>query len=407
MSGAQAASTIADTGVPTTEIRDEAAEEFHTTGVVTISAGHAVHDTYSGFLRPLLPTFIKTLGLTTAQAGGLTVFMQWPSLFQPFLGYIADRASLRVFFVLAPTVTAVAMSLVGIAPSYAVLAMLLVVAGLSSAMLHAAGPAIVGKLSGSKLGRGMGFWMVGGELGRTLGPLIIVTTVQFVGLKGTPWLLIAGPVTSVLLYIVLRNVPDVASGGSKSVPLRRLLRGMGSLFAPLTGVVAARAFLSASLATYLPVFLTEEGASLWVAGLSLTVFEAAGVMGALLGGSLSDRLGRRRVLFISMLVASATIFVFLAAGGWAQFLLLIVLGFSVLSTAPVFLAMVQEGFPDNRALATGSFMALSFIIRSVVVVMLGVLADRNGMRSAFVVSGLISLAGLPLLLLLPRGAAES
>jgi FSR family fosmidomycin resistance protein-like MFS transporter len=161
------------------------------------------------------------------------------------------------------------------------------------------------------------------------------------------------------------------------------------------------------LATYLPVFLTEEGASLWVAGLSLTVFEAAGVMGALLGGSLSDRLGRRRVLFISMLVASATIFVFLAAGGWAQFLLLIVLGFSVLSTAPVFLAMVQEGFPDNRALATGSFMALSFIIRSVVVVMLGVLADRNGMRSAFFVSGLVSLAGLPLLLLLPRGAAES
>jgi FSR family fosmidomycin resistance protein-like MFS transporter len=402
MSGAQAAPTVADAGIPVTEINDETAEEFHTTGVVTVSAGHAVHDTYSGFLRPLLPTFITTLGLTTAQAGVLTVFMQWPSLFQPVLGYIADRASLRIFFVLAPTVTAVAMSLVGIAPTYGVLAMLLVVAGLSSAMMHAAGPAVVGKLSGSKLGRGMGFWMVGGELGRTLGPLIIVTTVEVIGLRGTPWLMVAGPVTSVILYFVLRNVPDIASGRSKRLPLRRLVRGMGSLLAPLAAVVAARAFLAASLATYLPVFMTQEGSSLWMAGLSLTVFEAAGVVGALLGGSMSDRLGRRRVLFVSMLVASGTIFVFLAASGLVQFLLLIVLGFSVLSTTPVFLAMVQEAFPDNRALATGSFMALSFIIRSAVVVVLGVLADRNGMRSAFVVSGLVSFAGLPFLFLLPR-----
>jgi FSR family fosmidomycin resistance protein-like MFS transporter len=407
MSGAQAVSTITDARVPATEGREAEADRFQTSGVVTVSAGHAVHDTYSGFLRPLLPTFITTLGLTTAQAGLLTVFMQWPSLFQPFLGYLADRVSLRYFFIMAPTVTAVSMSLMGIAPTYAVLAMLLIVAGLSSATLHAAGPALVGSLSGTKLGRGMGFWMVGGELGRTFGPLIIVTTVQFVGLRGTPWLMIAGPVTSAILYLKLRHVSRMASRSGPSVPVRRLLRSMGSLLAPVAGIVAARSFLSASLVTYLPIFMTEQGASLWLAGLSLTVFEGAGVIGALSGGSLSDRLGRRLTLFVSMLVASASIFAFLAAGGWAQFLLLIVLGFSVLSTTPVFLAMMQESFPENRALATGSFMALSFIINSTVVVVLGVLADRYGMRSAFVFSGLFSLLGLPFVLLLPRGVVES
>jgi FSR family fosmidomycin resistance protein-like MFS transporter len=191
------------------------------------------------------------------------------------------------------------------------------------------------------------------------------------------------------------------------VSLNRLLRGMGLLLAPVTGILAARSFLAASLSTYLPILLTEQGASLWLAGVSLTVFEAAGVAGAMLGGALSDRLGRRRVLFVSMAVASVMIFVFLGATGWIQFLLLIVMGFTVLSTTPVFLAMMQEAFPDNRALATGTFMALSFIIRSAVVVVLGMVADQHGMRSAFVVSGVVSLVGLPFIIFLPKGNVAS
>jgi FSR family fosmidomycin resistance protein-like MFS transporter len=406
MTDAQAAPKLREVSTPRAEIEKESVDEFHLGGVVTISTGHAVHDTFTGFLRPLLPTFIENLTLTTAQAGLLTVFMQWPSLFQPFLGHLADRVSLRPFFILAPTVTAVAMSLMGVAPTYAVLAMLLVVAGVSSASLHAAGPAVIGRLSGHKLGRGMGFWMVGGELGRTLGPMTIVTTVQLIGLRGTPWLMVAGPITSAFLYWQLRDVEDVITRSTHELPLRKVLRAMGPLMAPLAGIVVARSFLAAALSTYLPVLMTQQGASLWLAGASLTLFEAAGVAGAMLGGSLSDRLGRRRVLFVAMAVASIFIFIFLNATGWLQFPLLLVLGFTVLSTTPVFLATVQESFPENRALATGVFMAISFMVRSGVVVILGAVADGYGMRSAFMVSGVVSLVGLPLILLMPLGTAH-
>jgi FSR family fosmidomycin resistance protein-like MFS transporter len=401
MSNVQAAATLAEAVVPAPETATVSVEQFHTSGVATISAGHAVHDTYTGFLGPLLPKFIETLALTKAEAGLLTVFMQWPALFQPFLGHLADQVSLRPFFVMAPTVTAVAMSLLGVAPSYAVLAMLLVVTGFSSASLHAAGPAVIGNLAGRRLGRGMGFWMVGGELGRTLGPLTIVTTVQLIGLKGTPWLMIAGPITSLLLYLQLRNVSDVVTRSSASLPFRRVMHRMGPLLLPLTGVVTARAFLAAGLSTYLPILMTERGASLWLAGASLTVFEAAGVVGALLGGTLSDRLGRRAILLFSTATASVAVFLFINASGWLQFPLLLLLGFTVLSTMPVFMALMQESFPDNRALATGIFLALSFIIRSIVVVVLGAVADGHGMRAAFVISGLASFAGLPLIFLLP------
>ena len=172
----------------------EEAEQFQTDRVVTISAGHAVHDTYTAFLPPLLPAFIESMSLSKAEAGLLTVFLQAPSLLQPVIGYLADRVSLRYVVILTPAVTATAMSLLGIAPGYAVLAMLLMVVGLSSATLHAVAPVIAGRLSGTRLGRGMGFWMVGGELGRTLGPLIIAAYFFFWpdDLSHTPWLMIGG-----------------------------------------------------------------------------------------------------------------------------------------------------------------------------------------------------------------------
>jgi FSR family fosmidomycin resistance protein-like MFS transporter len=402
MSQVEIASTTGEGIVGPVEDTQVAEDSFHTAGVATISAGHAVHDTFTGFLNPLLPTFIENLAMSNAQAGLLTVFMQWPSLFQPFLGHLADRVSLRPFFIMAPMVTAVAMSLIGVAPTYAVLAMMLMVAGISSASLHAAGPAVIGHLSGKRLGRGMGFWMVGGELGRTLGPVTVVTTVQLVGLKGTPWLMAVGPVTSLLLYLQLRNVSDVIPTPAQQLPFRKLLRGMGYLVLPLSGVVLARAFLAGGLSTYLPVLITQQGGSLWLAGASLTLFEAAGVVGAFAGGTLSDRFGRRSVLFLTMLVASVFIFLFLNASGWLQFPLLLVLGFSVLSTMPIFMAIMQESYPENRALATGVFLAVSFILRSVAVVLLGAVADGYGMRTAFVIGGIVSVAALPLIFLLPQ-----
>jgi FSR family fosmidomycin resistance protein-like MFS transporter len=369
--------------------------------VLTISAGHAVHDTYTAFLPSLLPVFIANLSLSMTEVGLLTVFMQWPSLLQPFIGHLADRVSLRTFVILAPAVTAAMMSLLGVAPGYAVLALFLVVVGLSSASLHAVGPVMAGNLSGRSLGRSMGFWMVGGELGRTLGPIMIVSAIRLLTLKGTPWLMIGGLLTSAILYALLRDVPGRPPNAGQGLPWRRVLRGMGPLLVPVAGILVARSFMISALTTYLPTFLSEEGADLWLAGASLSILEAAGVVGALLGGSISDRLGRRLVLFVSMLATPFLMFVFLAVSGWLQFPLLLMMGFTALSVPPVIMALVQESSPENRALANGLYMALSFSVRSGVVVGMGVLGDLFGMRLTFTASAVIPLLGLPLILLLP------
>ena len=374
---------------------------FQTGPVVTLSGGHAVHDTYTAFLAPLLPVLIEKFSLLKTEAGLLSLFMQSPSILQPVIGHLADSLSMRYFMILAPAITGTMMSLLGIAPSYSVLAIFLLIAGVSSAGLHAVGPVMAGRVSGSSLGRGMGFWMVGGELGRTVGPILLVTAIAYLSLGGLAWLMIGGWVVSGILYLRLRAVPGRDPAAAKALPWRAALRAMRPMMLPLSGVLVARSFMRASLTTYLPIFLVDEGMGFWLAGAALTILEAAAVVGAVVGGSISDRVGRKVILLISMVGTPILALAFLRTSGLTQALLLPALGFFALSPTPVIMAWVQESYLENRALANGVYMAMGFIIRAVVVVILGRVGDLVGLRLGFQYSAIIMLLGVPLIFLLP------
>jgi FSR family fosmidomycin resistance protein-like MFS transporter len=383
-------------------VSDSKSAPPETAKVVTIGAAHAAHDTYTAFLPPLLPVFIEKLSLTKAEAGLLTVFLQGPSLLQPLIGHLGDRFDLRFAVILTPALTAACMSLLGVAPGYACIAVLLATAGGSAAVLHSLAPVIAGRLSGHRLGFGMGFWMVGGELGRALGPILLVSAIAILGLDGMPCLMVGGIGASVLLFFGVRGASPVSEDLAAPRDFARAVRSVRCLFVPLFGVVIARSFMLAAFATYLPVFLREEGASLWFAGASLSVLEAAGVIGALVGGSASDVLGRRRVMAASLLISPAIMVVFVYCTGWGRLPVLLALGFAGLMATPVIMASVQESFPDNRALANGIYMALNFGIRSIVIVLVGCLADWVGMRSTFLACAAMGVLGTPFVFWMPR-----
>jgi FSR family fosmidomycin resistance protein-like MFS transporter len=311
--------------------------------------------------------------------------------------------NLHFLVIFAPGVTATLMSLLGIAPSYAVAVLLLVAAGISSAAFHAVGPAIAGRLSGPRLGQGMSLWMVGSEFGRTIAPLVIVGAIQVLTLQGTPWLMVIGFVGTVVLYLGLRDVPETPADALGGVAWWRALNRMGPTMIPLLGIVLARSFPRAALTTFLPTLVREEGGSLWFAGITLTVFEAAGTIGTLFGGPISDRVGRRRILAFTMITVPPLMFLFLAAEGWVRLGVLVATGFIALSVTPVTMALVQETFPENRALANGLYGGMAFALRSLVTVALGMIGDALGLRQAFAVSAIVYLLGTPLLLLLPEG----
>lgn len=135
---------------------------FQTGRILAISICHFIHDVYSSFLAPLLPLSIKKLNLSLTQAGSLSMLMQIPALFNPFIGKLADRTSVRLFIILAPVTTAVPMSLIGLAAGYGAMVVLLVLAGTSTACFHVPAPVMVNRLAGDQTGKGMSFFMTGG-----------------------------------------------------------------------------------------------------------------------------------------------------------------------------------------------------------------------------------------------------
>lgn len=390
------------TASPSTSNRSPAGEHntFSTSGVLTVSGAHLVHDTYSSFLAPLLPLLIENLSLTKTMAGLLSVFYQGPSLLQPLIGLQGDRVNLRLWVVLAPAISAAMMTLLGVAPGYAGLAVLLLVAGLSSAGLHAIGPVIVGQQSGRALGRGMSYWMVAGELARTLGPLLVVAAVKALTPVGLPWLMIGGFAASLVLFLRLRQSADSETRRESAATWGEAFHHVRPILVSVAGIVSTRAFLFACLTIFLPTFLTESGADLWLAGGALSIMEAAGVAGALGGGLISDRLGRRQVMLVMTLAAPLAVLLFLNVGGWAQLVTLLFVGLTMLSTTPVIMALVQERARESRALANGIYMALNFVVTSLATLSVGLIADAFGLRIAYYASIAIMLAGIPFLFLL-------
>lgn len=369
--------------------------------VLTVAAGHLVHDTFTSFVAPLLPLIIEKLDLSLILAGSLAAFLQLPSLFNPLLGLLADRGSLRWLAILAPTATATAMSLIGLAPTYTALAVLLLTAGLSTAAWHVPAPVMVAHAAGQRIGQGMSFFMLGGELARMLGPLLAVGAVSWWGLEGTYRLIPLGVAASAMLYWRTRDIearPIQRTDGAWIETWRELR----PVLLPIMGIIFARGFMVVSMTTYLPTLLAAEGASLWQAGGALSILELAGAVGALTSGTISDRWGRRRVLAFVMLTAPALMLLFLGLRGWTIFPTLIVLGFITLSTNPVLMALVQEHGRGHPATANGLYMAIGFVGRSLIIIVVGAAADRWGLRVAFQWSAMLGFLGLPFVWLLPK-----
>lgn len=377
-------------------------DEFQTRKVATIALAHAVHDTYTGMLPAILPVLIEKFMMTNTAAGLLAVFLRIPSLLQPLIGRLADKNNLKFFIVLTPAITGVGMSLLGAADSYGLLVLFLLIAGFSSAALHAVAPVLGSTYSGNRLGRGMSFWMVGGELGRALGPIVVVTVIGYLTLEGLPWLMIAGSLISFFLYEKLKDVSTITTNRTDSAYWRDALKDIRWVIAPITILVFTRSMVTATLTTFLPVFLESEGSSLWVAGASLSILEISGMVGAFLAGSLSDRLGRRRMLLVSYIATPILMVLFVQSNTLLKIPLLILLGFFAIAIVPVLMAVVIENTSENRSFANGIFMALSFALQALATFLVGYISDLSNLRFTFMLSAGFLPLGLIFIFFLPK-----
>lgn len=387
---------------PNSQAADHSRPYFDTGKVILLSVCHFVHDIYTSFLAPLLPFLIEKFSLSLTQAGFLSTVMQIPALLNPYIGTLADRVSVRYFIILAPVFTAVPMSLLGLAPNYGVLLILMFFTGLSTSIFHVPAPVMVYRVSGGKTGRGMSFFMTGGELARTVGPITIIGVISILGFEGYYPVMIFGILVSLVMYLKFKDMPVTVK--QKAPPsIGRTCREMKAILAPLSAILVGRGFMHACLTAFLPLYILQKSGNVWLAGIALTLFEAAGVAGILTVGNLSDRFGRKQLLGLCLVIAPFAFLLFTRTSGWLQLFMLLLTGFFLLSTTPLMLAMIQEFSVEGSSAANGVFMMISFLARSAVVVLVGFVADHLGLEQTFVLCGFIGLTAIPFVLAIGSG----
>jgi len=370
--------------------------------VLTVSFAHLSHDIYSAFLAPILPLLIAKLNISLSMAGLLDVARKLPSLFNPLIGLIADRVCVRYFIIVTPAITGIVMSLVGVAPSYPILLILLLVAGISSTLFHVPSPVMIKHVSADQTGKGMSYYMLGGELARTLGPLLITAAVSWWGLEGSWRVMPLGIAASIILYIKLRNVSinKDFQKKKKETGARETFKKLIPFFVIVSGITVFRAAIKLSLTLYLPTFLTDRGNSLWLAGISLAILQFSGAIGTFFAGPISDRFGRKNILLIASIVNPVLMWIFVSSNGSFMIPLLIIMGFFLFASGPVLLALVQDTDSEHPAFINGIYMTINFGVSSVMVLLIGFLGDRFGLISTYRICAIISIVSIPFILML-------
>lgn len=368
---------------------------FQKSKVLTISFAHFAHDVFSSFLAPLLPLLIAKLEISLFMAAILDTANRIPALLNPFFGLIAEKKGAKYFVILTPAVTAISTSLIGLAPSFTILFILLFVSGISAALFHVPSPTMIKISSGDKVGKGMSYFMVGGELARTVGPLVATAAVSWWGLEGLFKIIPLGILASFILYVKLKDfkLTTPLSKPREKGDTKKLLKKYSAFLTLLGLFILFQRALKTVLTLYLPVYLVQQGESLWFAGISLSILQFFGVIGALGAGHISDKIGRKNTLVISSIgsVIAAGFFIY-----FNSIFILPFIGLFVLSTGPVLMATVQDTNSHMPTFMNSMYMSINFGVSSIIVFCVGILGDKVGLDLTYIISTILAIGCIPI-----------
>jgi len=362
--------------------------------------GHVVDDMFANLLAGLLPVLTVVFGLSYMLAG-LVAMVYWvtSSIFQPLLGRWFDRTQTVWLLEAGLAVNSICMSLVGVSSSYALLLFLVGTAGLGTAAFHPPAFSTVVKSSGPGKGGAVGIFIAGGNTGFFLGPLVAGIILTAYGLHGTLILLPIGVITAVVLLRGRMNVGNLkasdAASGSR-LPVNK------PLLALLAAITACRSTTIQTAETFLPLYFVARGESLFIATALVSLWLGIGVLGQLGGGFISDRVGRRPVIAISLLIGAALFLGFVMTSGFLSLVLLVMAGAVLYASWSVIVVMSTEAAPHNVGAVSGLMLGFAVGIGGLAALGFGAIADKNGLQYALVgFSGFAFAAGL-LALILPK-----
>ncbi|MGE0683290.1 MAG: MFS transporter [Candidatus Binatia bacterium] len=369
-----------------------------------LGLGHLMVDLNTGALPALLPFLKNTFDLSYTMLGTLVLVANLSSsLIQPVFGHLSDRSArtwLLPFGVLAATC---GMAMIGLAPNFMGILLLLFVSGVGIASYHPEAYKTAYLATGEKKATGISLFSVGGNIGYGLGPLVVVFCLTMFGQKGLlllwgPGLLVGALFLWALPWLSRNNAVTTAQQVAATAAAPYAL-------AIVLGIVTLGACVHAGMVTYVPLYFSARGEGTIMVGSLLSLFLIAGAVGTLIAGPVSDHIGHKKFLMLSMGMLCPLIFAFLHSSGPTSIALLAVIGACLSPMFSITLVIAQSLMKGRLGATAGLMTGLGIGAGGLGVIVLGKVADVWGVETAMYLISFLPLLPWSLVLLLPSAAA--
>ena len=366
-----------------------------------ISFAHMLNDMIQSLILAIYPLLKNSFHLSFAQIGLITLTYQvTASLLQPLVGMVTDRRPMPYSLPTGMGFTLCGLLLLAVAPSFAVLLMAAALVGTGSAIFHPESSRVARLASGGRHGLAQSLFQVGGNTGSSLGPLLAAWIIVPYGRGSVAWFSLAALLAIVVLLQVGRwyGLHHVARSRtpSRHLAVASLSRHqvIGALVI-LGLLIFSKYFYLASLSSYYTFYLIHKfGVSVQSAQVHLFVFLFAVAAGSLIGGPVGDRIGRKWVIWVSILgVAPFTLLLPHASLMWTG-VLTVIIGLILASAFSAILVYAQELIPGRVGMISGLFFGFAFGMGGIGAAVLGSLADGHGIEYVYRLCAYLPLMGL-------------
>ncbi len=366
-----------------------------------IGFSHLLNDMIQSLLPAIYPLLKSSFSLSFTQIGLITLTFQiTASLLQPMVGLYTDRHPKPYSLSIGMGCTLTGLIILAFAPGYGILLLAAAMVGTGSSIFHPESSRVARMASGGRYGLAQSIFQVGGNAGSAAGPLLAALIILPNGRKSIAWFSLAALLAMTVLWQVGGWYKRKQSGtkrSGKTQPSQQAFPSRTVIGAVLVLLVLifSKFFYLASINSYLIFFLISKfHISVQSAQMHLFVFASAVALGTLLGGHIGDRIGRKRVIWVSILgVAPFTMILPYVSLAWTGPLTFII-GLILASAFPAILVFAQELLPGKVGMVAGLFFGLAFGMAGIGAAVLGKLADLQGIEFVYRVCAFLPLLGL-------------
>ncbi|MCX7780342.1 MAG: MFS transporter [Negativicutes bacterium] len=384
-------------------------EPYISKPLALLTLSHLVTDLSQGALPVLLP-FLKTAYALNYTQIGVIMLVQnlTSSVIQPLFGLLTDKISLPWLIPASVLLSGIGLAVTGYSPNYAILLLTVIVGGLGVACFHPQASKSAHHVSSAATkGRSMGIFSVGGNAGMAIGSIFMTLLLSLPGtLANTLYFVLPAVALTIMLFLNLKAISPPEPAAATMIAAEAKDKPPAAINYGLLGALLTYIFIRSSihtgLMTYIPVYYTHYlGGSPVFASYLISTFLLAGVAGTFCGGVLSDRIGRKAVIFLSTAASFPLLILLPFTSGISTLIVLGLTGLILIASFATTVVLAQEMMPGYVGMASGLTIGFSIGLGGVGAAILGWVADTFGIPSVFTVLSFLPLAALIFIRKLP------